>query len=166
MNFQTCFVHRTEAYFPTFKIFVSVYSIFLFSYFILIHKEIQTYFFYFQVSTLPNLQVISDYQMTKAAMKAILTMCPNIKSVIMKSYDGGNDETWLEVLSKSSHQIEALHVLEATFKGPNLCQYLLQPITGNRLSFLDIREMCHFRMSWLQKIKKNCQNLQKLIIGK
>ena len=99
-------------------------------------------------------------------MKAILTMCPNIKSVIMKSYDGGNDETWLEVLSKSSHQIEALHVLEATFKGPNLCQYLLQPITGNRLSFLDIREMCHFRMSWLQKIKKNCQNLQKLIIGK
>jgi len=98
-------------------------------------------------------------------MKAILTMCPNIKSVIMKSYDGGNDETWLEVLSKSSHQIEALHVLEATFKGPNLCQYLLQPITGNRLSFLDIREMCHFRMSWLQKIKKNCQNLQKLIIG-
>ena len=62
--------------------------------------------------------------MTKAAMKAILTMCPNIKSVIMKSYDGGNDETWLEVLSKSSHQIQALHVLEATFKGPNLCQYL------------------------------------------
>ena len=59
----------------------------------------------FQVSKLPNLQVISDYQMTKAAMKAIITMCPNIKSIIMKSYDGGSDETWLEVLNKSTHQI-------------------------------------------------------------
>ena len=120
----------------------------------------------FQVSKLPNLQVISDYQMTKAAMKAIITMCPNIKSIIMKSYDGGSDETWLEVLNKSTHQIESLHVLEATFKGPGLCNHLLTPITGARLSFLDIREMCYFRMSWLQRIKKNCQNLQKLVIGR
>ena len=104
--------------------------------------------------------------MTKAAMKAIITMCPNIKSIIMKSYDGGSDETWLEVLNKSTHQIESLHVLEATFKGPGLCNHLLTPITGARLSFLDIREMCYFRMSWLQRIKKNCQNLQKLVIGK
>ena len=59
----------------------------------------------FQISKLPNLQVISDLQMTKAAMKAIVTMCPNIKSIIMESYDGGSDETWLEVLNKSSHQI-------------------------------------------------------------
>merc|ERR1712142_1063921 len=83
----------------------------------------------------------------------------------MKSYDGGSDETWLEVLNKSSHQIESLHVLEATFKGPGLCNHLLTPITGARLSFLDIREMCYFRMSWLQRIKKNCQNPQKLVIG-
>ena len=118
-----------------------------------------------KIATLHNLEVISDHQVNKNGMRAILQMCPNLKSILVKPDQRGKDESWLEVLN-GNHKIQAITVSESTFKGPNLCNLLLDPVNGGRLTCLDLRELCYFQLSWFQKMKQNCQNLQKLVIGK
>lgn len=118
-----------------------------------------------KIPALTNLQVISDHQMNKNVMKAILTMAPNLKSIILRTDQRGKDESWLEALSSAEHNIQSVVASESAFKGPNLVTYLLEPVNGAKLRVLDVRELCFFRLSWLQKIKLNCQNLQKLILG-
>ncbi len=115
--------------------------------------------------TLSSLEVMADHQVNKGVMKSILNLCPNLKSINVRADQRGKDESWMEALSSGHHQIESITVTESTFKGPNLCQIILEPVNGAKLTCLDVRELCYFRMSWLQKLKLNCQNLQKLVIG-
>ena len=119
-----------------------------------------------KATALSNIQVACDQNMTKNAMKAILTMCPNLKSLHVKSDNCGKDESWVEMLGKVPNKIQEIHVTRVNFKGAYLCQYVLDPFNGAKLTTLDIREMCFFRLSWFQMIKRNCQNLQNLSIGK
>lgn len=119
-----------------------------------------------KIPLLTSLQIISDHQMNKNVMKAILTMAPNLKSIILRTDQRGKDESWLEALKSNEHNIQSVVASESAFKGPNLVTHLLEPINGAKLTVLDVRELCFFRLSWLQKIKLHCQNLQKLILGK
>ena len=66
--------------------------------------------------TLPNLEAISEIHLNRELMRAILTICPNIKSVHAKSAHNGKDESWLDVLDKVPHNLNHIQVWEACFK--------------------------------------------------
>ena len=91
---------------------------------------------------LPALEVISEINMSKESMKVVMTTCPNLKSIMCKASkpstgNGGMDESWMELLTPKLREV---HIMEASFKGPNLVKYLLES-TGSNLTTLDIREL-------------------------
>ena len=107
---------------------------------------------------LPMLEVISEVNMTKESMRVITSTCPNLKSVICKASKSGSsltsvtDEHWMELLTP---KLKEICVMDASFKGPNVTRYLLEP--GSNLTTLDIRELNIVKLSWFRKIKIHCQ---------
>ena len=119
-----------------------------------------------KVNLLPNMEMISEKHMDKDLMKAVLSTCPNIKSILVKTAHDGRDEEWMEPLKKIENQLKDICVMDSHFRGPNLKHYILEPKTGGNLSNLDMRGLSYLKMSWFQAIKINCQNLNSLTVGK
>ena len=112
------------------------------------------------------MEMISEKHMDKDLMKAVLSTCPNIKSILVKTAHDGRDEEWMEPLKKIDNQLKDICVMDSHFRGPNLKHYILEPKTGGNLSNLDMRGLSYLKMSWFQAIKINCQNLNSLTVGK
>ena len=55
---------------------------------------------------LPKLEVISEINLNRELFLAILSICPNVKSIHAKSAQNGKDETWLDVLDKVPHSLQ------------------------------------------------------------
>ena len=118
---------------------------------------------------LPNMEMISEVNMDSWYMEVIMRVCPNLKVIKAKNAKNalnGSDESWLNVLGDRPNKIEEVSVSESDFKHQTLTKMLLSEKNGHRLTRLDLRELQFMKLSWLQSIKRNCQSLVRLVIGK
>ncbi len=98
-------------------------------------------------------------------MKSLVKVCPSLKHVSATTRDPMlvSDEAWLVTCSKAP-AIQDLRIVDFDFRTNALTESLIAGPSGARLTVLDLREMCHFKYSWIMALKLHCVSLKNLVL--